>query len=105
MQPGPGRIVHYRLTATDAEQINRRRTTGKAIAERIPDGKWPLGAQAHIGNEAREGDYYPMMVTRMWDATPGVVNGQVFLDGNDTFWVCSAHEGDGNGAWCWPPRV
>jgi hypothetical protein len=101
---GPGRIVHYRLTDDDALKINRRRTTGGAIASCISEGTWPLGAQAHIGNEARAGDYYPMMVVRCWDGTTRV-NGQVFLDGSDSYWVTSAGQGDGNGCWCWPPRT
>lgn len=33
------------------------------------------------------------------------VNGQAFLDGNDTLWVTSAPQGDGNGFWDWPEVV
>lgn len=50
------------------------------------------------------GDKYPMMITRVWgdpepgkpsSATPDTqVNGQVFLDGNDTIWVTSVHCAD-----------
>ena len=105
MNPTPGRIVHYRLTAENAVMINRRRTDGLSIHERIAAEKWPLGAQAHIGSVAIEGEYLPMMVVRCWDDNPGVVNGQVFLDGNDTLWVTSAKEGEGPGTWTWPPRA
>jgi hypothetical protein len=101
---GPGRIVHYRLTEDDAMKINRRRTTGGAIASRIAEGSWPPGAQAHIGNAVNAGDYYPMMVTRCQDGST-LVNGQVFLDGSDVYWATSVHQGDGNGDWCWPPRA
>jgi hypothetical protein len=100
----PGRIVHYRLSADDVAQITRRRTDGAAIAARIKEDKWPLGAQAHIGNSVTAGDYYPAMVVRTW---PGSIshNLQVFLDGCDVYWTTSRTEGDQEGQWCWPPRV
>ena len=70
---------------------------------------WPLGAQAHIGNSASEGQEFPMVVVRVWTdefgpGKPGV-NGQAFLDGNDALWVTSVGEGDGDGQWHWPARV
>jgi hypothetical protein len=106
MQVTGGRIVLYTLTAQDAEQINRRRTTGKAIAERIakntPDSSsWPIGAQAHIGNRVAAGYSYPMIIT---GGATGAnrANGQVFLDGNDVLWVIGALEGEGPGTWAWP---
>jgi len=82
-----GRVVLYTLHEQDAEQINRRRTNGKDIARRIQkndpnemSSSWPIGAQAHIGNEVKAGEQFPMLVTKVW--SPGYVNGQVFLDGN-----------------------
>lgn len=114
-EPTIGRIVHYTLTEEDAQQINRRRTTGESIRERMHnDGgepKWPAGAQAHIGNYAHAGDVVPMMIVRTWHNEghylrgDSVLNGQAFLDGNDTFWVQSANEGEGYGEWRWPQRV
>jgi hypothetical protein len=101
MIPTIGRIVHYTLSAEDAENINRRRVVGAVH----PD--WPTGAQAHIGNEAHEGDVVPMIVVRVFQiGTPaeGLVNGQAFLDGNDSLWVTSRHEGTMPGTWAWPPR-
>lgn len=107
--PSIGRIVHYRLTGENAVAINRRRTTSNAIADRIKDEKWPLGAQAHIGNGAVEGDAVPLIIVRVWpdEYGPGVpgVNGQALLDGNDALWVTSAKEGAGPGCWSWPPPV
>ena len=107
--PTIGRIVHYRLSEDDAKQINRRRTTGQAIATRIANGiqgeQWPLGAQAHIGNEAHEGDTYPMLVTRVWGPNAeAAVNGQVFLDGNDGLWATSVCVGEGPRSFSWPTR-
>lgn len=116
--PTIGRIVHYKLNADDATQINRRRTTGTSIADRIrqqvltPDmddawpktvPQWPLGAQAHIGNTVAEGDTFPMIITRVWSSTS--FSGQVFLDSNDVFWATSRPLGDQPGQFNWPPRV
>ena len=105
-----GHIVLYILTEQDAIQINRRRTTSTSIAERIKPQqgtdrlRWPMGAQAHIGNEARTGEEYPMIITGVWASWK--VNGQVFLDGNDTLWVertCRGYRTPG--AWDWPERT
>jgi hypothetical protein len=98
-----GRVVIYTLHEQDAEQINRRRTDGTSIADRIKSEKWPIGAQAHIGNMVEAGQQFPMIVTKVW--SPGYVNGQVFLDGNDCFWATSVTEGTGGHSWAWPPRV
>jgi len=104
--PSMGRIVHYRLSADDATQINRRRTTGKSIAERIKGTAWPIGAQAHIGNEVNEGDTYPMLIVRVCGpSAESAVNGQVFLDGNDVFWATSRNVGDQPGTFSWPIRT
>ena len=64
---------------------------------------WPLGAQAHIGNDAKEGDTFPMLIVKTWgDTETSCVNGQVFLDGNDVLWATSVSVGDGPHAWSWP---
>lgn len=115
MIPTIGRIVQYRLDANDVTQINRRRTTGKSIADRIKqlvvdqDGGsilgWPLGAQAHIGNEVHEGDVFPMLIVKCWGSTEtSAVNGQVFLDGNDVLWATSVCVGTGPRTFSWPER-
>jgi len=91
--PSPyiGQIVTYTLSGDDATQVNRRRTNGPSIAERIKQDKWPIGAQAHIGNEVQEGQSYPMIIVRVWSSS--CVNGQVFLDGTDTLWALSVNKG------------
>ena len=117
--PTIGRLVHYRLDANDAAQINRRRTTKASIADRmrnaIPptEGRnsdtiygWPAGAQAHIGNEVKEGDTFPMMIVHCWgDTATSCVNGQVFLDGNDVLWATSVSVGEGPRTFSWPTRA
>ena len=106
--PTIGRILHYILTEKDAEEINRQRTSSSSIRERIQNEKWPIGAQAHIGNSVGAGVHVPMIVVCVWPTEFGPdncgVNGQCFLDGNDTFWVTSAAEGTEPGTWHWPER-
>jgi hypothetical protein len=100
MTPTLGRIVLLALSAADAEQINRRRTTGADISDRIKLNGWHIGAQAHIGNVAKEGTIVPSMVVAKWSG--GSVNLQAFLDGNDVFWATSREEGTKPGQWSWP---
>lgn len=100
MQPSIGRIVHYKLTADDAAAINRRRVADVGHSE-----DWPEGAQAHVGNPASEGQIVPAIVVSQLTGDPTVVNAQAFLDGNDSYWITSVHEGTDNGQWSWPPRV
>jgi hypothetical protein len=110
MQPTVSRIVHYRLSAHDVEQITRRRTDSRSIRARLDavPPTWPAGAQAHVGNPVSVGDLVPLLIVRVWpnefgEAVAGV-NGQAFLDGNDVLWITSAKEGTEPGTWAWPAR-
>ena len=98
-EPIVGTIVYYRLTANDSEEINRRRTSSGSVRERLKRDQWTQGTQAHIGNDTREGEILPLVIVRVWPNEFGTgfsgINGQVLLDGNDTFWVTSIQEGDG----------
>lgn len=100
-----GERVLYVLSADDAEKINRRRTDGPSIAQRIREKIWPMGAQAHVGNTVKAGATFPGIVVEDWrqqaeasgaglPADPAV-NLQVFLDGSDTFWATSRFEDGG----------
>lgn len=109
----PGRIVYYVLSEQDAVEINRRRTTGASIADRT--GKivltelserlplWPIGAQAHIGNEVSAGDILPAMILRVWGQDSGCSNLKVMLDGTDTYWATSRNFAEDRrvGSWHW----
>ncbi len=88
MAPTIGRIVHYTLSGQDADAVNRHRDTCSIT---------------NVGNPASEGDVFPMMIVRVW---PGeeLVQGQVFLDGNDVLWVTSVAEGTGPRTFAWPAR-
>lgn len=106
MIPSIGRIVHFTLADYDAKEIERRRADARGSG--ISGDK--TGAQVHVGNPTTAGDVFPMLITRVWaspeEATEGtVVQGQVFLDGNDVLWVTSAKQGDGEHQWHEPPRV
>ncbi len=103
-KPSMGRIVHYRVTEEQAEAINRSREDGKRCMERHRKAK--TGTMVHVGNPVEPGDEFPMTIVRVWGTEPSCpVNGQVTLDGTDTLWVTSAHQGDQPGEWRWPPRV
>lgn len=100
-----GRTVHYTLTEQDAEAINRRRAdTGRHLDEHRERAD---GSQLHVGNHATTGDVYPMLIVRVWGGPDTGVNGQVLLDGNDTYWATSRQQADGPegapGCWHWPP--
>lgn len=102
--PTLGRIVLYTLSDLDAEAINRRRDD--AIQHLAEHRDRADGSVIHVGNMASEGDIYPLVVTRVWGSTPeSAINGQVLLDGNDTFWATSITHGTGPRTWTWPPRV
>lgn len=115
MKPTIGRIVVYTLSEEDAQQINRRRTTGKDISDRIKEDKWPLGAQAHIGERVYgDGkDVLPLIITRVKFSNPDTpddcVSGKVLLNGSDFLFVEGVRmlgiEGTPEtGCWHWPAR-
>lgn len=107
MIPSVGRIVHYTLNEYDAEVINKRRKDAEnKNAAGVTLASQELGAVVHVGNEVRAGDVYPLVITRTWgDTETSGVNGQVLLDGNDTYWATSRTQGDGEGRWREPARV
>ncbi len=94
-----GRIVYFVFDAQSAQEVMRRRTTSASIADRIKQQvitlehgtvpQWPLGAQAHIGNDVQAGDICPAMVVSVLDVTAGAVNLKVLLDGTDDYWATS----------------
>ena len=116
MIPSVGRIVHYVLTEQDATAINRRRSHANAhLVEHIEASN---GVQVHVGNAVKAGEVYPMIITRVWGSTEeSAVNGQLFLDGNDLYWLTSVaqtkippagaenDQADVVGTWYQPPRL
>lgn len=101
MSPTIGRIVHYRLSETDAEAINRRRDHARKHMEVHRANA--NGVQVHVGNRVEAGEAFPLVITQVWGGDPdSLVNGQVMLDGNDLFWATSVGVGEGPGTWSWP---
>lgn len=96
-----GRIVHYQLSTQDAEQVNRRRADAQAKMDWHRENK--TGAIVHVGDMVYVGDIFPMIIVMAH--TDGSVSGQVFLNGNDLFWVRHAPRGTQPGEWAWPPRM
>ena len=106
--PTIGRIVHYTLSEQDAEAINARHAEAEDRARRESESRDRVidGNQRHVGNHVEAGDVYPMIITRVWGDQPDShVNGQVFLDGNDTLWATSVSLGAGERHFVWPPRI
>jgi hypothetical protein len=98
--PTVGRIVHYTLSQSDADQINRRRAHAALHLNEHRDNA--NGVIVHSGNPVAEGNVFPMIITRVWENDTHGVNGQVFLDGNDLFWATSIAEGEGPHHYAWP---
>ena len=88
-QPTIARTVLYSLSEADARLITEQRTQNGVT-----------------GNFVEEGQTYPAVVVRIFPGNPhGVVSLKVLLDGPDTYWATSRHEGDEPGTWAWPERV
>jgi len=109
VKPSIGRIVHYRLSEQDAQDINRRRKDFLIFCifcRSRPEeaGTFPgaSGHVGHVGNSVAEGDVFPAMIVNTWGST--TVNLQVHLDGNDNYWATSRKEGGNPGQWSWPQR-
>lgn len=105
--PTVGRIVLYRLNPYQVDEINRRRNDGRNKMD------WHRalshGCQVHVGNKAETDRLYPAMIVAVWGDTPdSMCNLQVFLDGNDTYWVTSVSATEPGivmpGRFCWPTR-
>lgn len=116
MIPSIGRIVHYRLTDQDCASIaHRRRRHSDDVEWANEHGSGVTKHQVFEGNQPKAGEVYPMMITRVWDLHPteaSCVQGQVFLDGNDTIWKTSVQQHGQtydptveNGVWFEPVRT
>lgn len=88
MEATTGRIIHYKLTEDDCRRIKGNRN-GLIVTSHTSEGNTP-----------QAGDVVPAIVVRVW--SPGALNAQAFLDGNDSLWLMSIVQGDANGQWQWP---
>lgn len=88
MKPTIGRIVHYKLTAEDRQNL--------ATLANI-SGRYSNTASGY-NNEP-----VAAIITAVWSET--TINVQLIIDGHaNTLWKTSINQGDGNGQWSWPPR-
>ena len=88
MIPSVGRIVHIILSDDCASNIIRNRVENH-----------------HVGNPVYGGEVFPMVITKIWSDNPTdetAVQGQIFLDGNDTYWATSVKQGTEKGQWYSP---
>lgn len=85
-----GRIVHYVLTEEDANQINITRLASQLAREKVQTENKVI---LHTGNTVMAYEHFPAIIVRVFHNEYGQgehgVNLQVFLDGNDSHWVCS----------------
>ncbi len=91
--PSIGRIVLYRLTKSDVDKIQERWRS-----------QFIKGGFEY--NPVFEGATHPMIIVHIFGNEPDIdswVNGQVFLDGNDTHWACT-QLGIGPGTFSWPTK-
>lgn len=73
-----GRVVHYVLSASDAQEINKLHEAANIpFDERVP------GIQYHTGNRVEAGEHCAMVVVKVWNSDIGLINGKVLLDGLD----------------------
>lgn len=103
MKPTLGRIVLYKLSAYDADAINRRYQHARDNMNSHRENA--NGVVVGVGNNVSEGAVAPAIIVQVWgtDET-SAVNLQVFLDGNVTYWASSRCAGEGTGTWAWPVR-
>ena len=86
MKPSTGRIVHYRLSESDLAAIKEWRKS-----------------RVGMHNDHAVGQVLPMIIVRVHgDHANAAVNGQVFLDGDDTLHVSSRLVGEVPGTYAWP---
>lgn len=91
MAPTIGRIVHYTISEDDARQVRHQQNL--------------MGGAMFKCNEARAGSVLPAIVVSGPHGPDNLVNLQVFLDGDCSYWATSRAEGEGQGKWAWPPKV
>ncbi len=88
VRPYVGLMAIYTLSAGDAAAINAQRVTDLGHA-----------------NAARVGDEYPFLICKVWSENPAPehsVNGQVFIDGDFSWWATSRSQGAAHeeSRWC-----
>jgi len=101
--PQPTNVVLYCLTQDDADKINKRRNDSMESLDKHKANS--DGTVLHFGGEVYSGERYPMLILRVWGDNPtenSDVNGLVFADGAEGYWVQGVCYGEGRGEFTWP---
>ncbi len=94
MSPQIGSIFNYILNEQDVKKINNKRKVALKIADLVLVS-YSDNTQLVIDDPVCPGDVLPMIVVRKLETTDhSVVNGLVFLDGGDTYWVKAVSMGN-----------
>ena len=93
-QPLVGKMVLFVMDEKYAEQANRLMMLGVKYDNFVHQACRNQIAykEEHVprSNKAHPGQVFPMLVCRQWGE--GMVNGQIFVDGNFTLWATSVSE-------------
>ena len=68
MTPSIGRIVHYRLTQKNCDEINRRRDHARINMDIHREAQ--LGTQVHVGSQVVLGDVCAATIVEAWTTRP-----------------------------------
>jgi hypothetical protein len=99
VKPTIGRVIYYKLSAQDAESINKRRADAGRNRDKMKVDS--IGYQAHVGNSVSAGQIVSGSVVAVWESQ--MINAKLDLDGNDSYWVTSVSQGEEEGNWDWMP--
>ena len=99
VKPTIGRVIYYKLSAQDAESINKRRADAGRNRDKMKVDS--NGYQAHVGNSVSAGQIVSGSVVAVWESQ--MINAKLDLDGNDSYWVTSVSQGEEEGNWDWMP--
>lgn len=88
--PGVARIVTYRLSAANVNDIVGRREASLRLFKHVP-------ALTDFGTVPESGEELPLLITRVGEDDR--VSGHVFLNGSGTWWVQNVKRGQDRGQW------
>lgn len=105
-KPYIGAVVQYILSEQDCAAINRQRRTASDVNYLPIKLGEPIKTEENFrlysGNAVQPGQVVAMVIVAVWGpSATSCVNGQVLLDGNDSFWALSRNRGTNHMNWNW----